>query len=145
MWIVNLAVNSNGSHNDHRADHITTVPDGWAMIPEDFEVPDTFPFVDIEAEEMTYEREVKVLREVTKTREVETIDAEGKPITVPQEYKEIERVAEQHPYTMMTVTKMTPGIVPEPVETIPEPTQLDRIEAQVTYTAMCTDTLLMEV
>lgn len=30
-------------------------------------------------------------------------------------------------------------------EIIPEPTQLDRIEAQVTYTAMCTDTLLEEV
>lgn len=31
---------------------------------------------------------------------------------------------------------------PEPVE--PEPTQLDRIEAQITYTAMMTDTLLEE-
>lgn len=29
---------------------------------------------------------------------------------------------------------------PEPVE--PEPTQLDRVEAQATYTAMMTDTLL---
>ena len=121
MWIVNLTANSNGSHNDHRADHITTVPDGWAMIPDDFEVPDTFPFVDIKAELVTHYHEVK------------TVDAEGKSVT------------EQHPYTMMTVTKMTPGIVPEPVETIPEPSQLDRIEAQVTYTAMCTDTLLMEV
>ena len=42
--------------------------------------------------------------------------------------------------------------VPEPVEpeepdypVDPEPTQLDRIEAQVTYTAMMTDTLLEEV
>lgn len=32
---------------------------------------------------------------------------------------------------------------PEP-EPYPEPTQLDRIEAQVTYTAMMTDTLLEE-
>ena len=31
---------------------------------------------------------------------------------------------------------------PEPVE---EPTQLDRVEAQVTYTAMMTDTLLTGV
>lgn len=30
--------------------------------------------------------------------------------------------------------------LPEPVE--PEPTQLDRVEAQATYTAMMTDTLL---
>ena len=33
-------------------------------------------------------------------------------------------------------------ILPEPVGPDPEPTQLDLIEAQVTYTAMMTDTLL---
>lgn len=44
---------------------------------------------------------------------------------------------------IMTVTKWTPGIMPEPEpEPEPEPTQLDIIEAQVTYTAMMTDTLL---
>lgn len=32
-----------------------------------------------------------------------------------------------------------------PVENAPTPTQLDRVEAQVTYTAMMTDTLLPEV
>lgn len=44
---------------------------------------------------------------------------------------------------VMTVTKWTPGEMPEP-EPLPEPepTQLDIIEAQVTYTAMMTDTLL---
>lgn len=33
-------------------------------------------------------------------------------------------------------------ITVEPLETSNEPTQMDRIEAQVTYTAMMTDTLL---
>lgn len=44
---------------------------------------------------------------------------------------------------VMTVTKWTPGTRPEP-EPVPEPepTQLDILEAQVTYTAMMTDTLL---
>lgn len=44
---------------------------------------------------------------------------------------------------VMTVTKWTAGTMPEP-EPAPEaePTQMDRIEAQVTYTAMMTDTLL---
>ena len=44
---------------------------------------------------------------------------------------------------VMTVTKWTAGEMPEP-EPVPEeePTQLDIIEAQVTYTAMMTDTLL---
>lgn len=44
---------------------------------------------------------------------------------------------------VMTVTKWTPGEMPEPDPAPePEPTQLDIIEAQVTYTAMMTDTLL---
>lgn len=34
------------------------------------------------------------------------------------------------------------GVFSEPKEIVPEPTQIDRIEAQVTYTAMMTDTLL---
>ena len=44
---------------------------------------------------------------------------------------------------VMTVTKWTPGTIPEP-EREPElkPSQLDIIEAQVVYTAMMTDTLL---
>ncbi len=44
---------------------------------------------------------------------------------------------------VMTVTKWTPGTMPEPEpEVASEPTQMDRIEAQVAYTAMMTDTLL---
>ena len=166
MWIVKLQKNINGSHNSQKANHITTVKDGWAMIPDDFSVPDTFPFVDIETEEVTYyrdmtrtrkvtkTREVDSFSPVTKTREVEDFDDDGNPIikteeyvdfepcTVMEEYEEEENYTEQVPYTMMTVTKMTPGIVPELGETVPEPTQLDRIEAQVFYTAMLTETLL---
>ncbi len=112
MWIVNLTANPNGSHNDHRADHIISVPDGWAMIPDDFTVPDTFPFVSIEAEEVTHYRK-----------------AEVEP-----------GVIEERPFTVVTVTAMTEGVVPEAPE--PAPSQLDQIEAQVTYTAMMTDTLL---
>ena len=44
---------------------------------------------------------------------------------------------------VMTVTKWTAGIIPESESKV-EPTQLDRIEAQVVYTAMMTDTLLEE-
>lgn len=44
---------------------------------------------------------------------------------------------------VMTVTGWTPGVLPKPEpEADPVPTALDRIEAQVTYTAMMTDTLL---
>ena len=43
---------------------------------------------------------------------------------------------------IMTVTAWTPLPIPEPEPERNEPTQLDIIEAQVTYTAMMTDTLL---
>ena len=44
---------------------------------------------------------------------------------------------------VMTVSSWIAGTIPEPEPTPdPEPTQLDVIEAQVTYTAMMTDTLL---
>lgn len=41
---------------------------------------------------------------------------------------------------VLTLTNIPESIPSEPIE--PEPTQLDRIEAQVAYTAMMTDTLL---
>lgn len=91
MWVIELKTNPNGSHNDHRADHIMEVPDGWAVIPDGFPVPDTFPFVSVEARDGV-------------------------------------------------VVGMTACEVPAAVE--PAPSQLDMIEAQVTYTAMMTDTLL---
>lgn len=52
-----------------------------------------------------------------------------------------------------TVVSYTPNVeaweawkasLPDPAEIEVEPTQLDKIEAQVTYTAMMTDTLLEE-
>lgn len=47
--------------------------------------------------------------------------------------------------TPPVVTSWTAGEIPDPEpEPDPEPTQLDIIEAQVTYTAMMTDTLLEE-
>ena len=43
---------------------------------------------------------------------------------------------------VMTMTKWTPGEMPEVEETEEQPSQMDILEAQVTYTAMMTDTLL---
>ena len=117
MHIICLTPLAPGVYNDHKADHITAPPDGWAYIPEDFPLPSTFPRLgSIEAENMTYTREMAV----------EGVDGEPAAKTVQ--------------YTMMTVTAMTEGTLPEPVEE--QPSQLDQIEAQVTYTAMMTDTLL---
>lgn len=93
MKIIEIQVLSNGAHRNQNG-FKGEVPDGWAVIPDDMQIPSTFPFVDITVEDGV-------------------------------------------------VTSMTAGIVPEPEpEADPEPTQLDIIEAQVTYTAMMTDTLL---
>lgn len=91
MWIINLTPLAPGVYNDHRADHITAPPDGWAYIPDDFPVPSTFPRLgSIEAEEIEYGRgEMK--------------------------------------YTMMTVTAMTEGTLPEQTEDVPTPTMDERL------------------
>lgn len=116
MHIICLTPLAPGVYNDHKADHITMPPEGWAYIPEALPLPSTFPRLgSIEAEEITY------------TREVEVITDDGPVIEIKE-------------YTMMTVTAMTEGTLPEPAEETP--TQLDIIEAQLTYTAMMTDTLL---
>lgn len=105
MQIIKIIANANGAHDNQSFHGI--LPDGWAIIPVEMVIPGTFPFVNIETEEVTYCQD----------------DAE--------------------PCKMMTVTKMTDGIMPEPSpETEAKPTQLDILEAQVVYTAMMTDTLL---
>lgn len=144
MHIICLTPLEPGVYNDHNADHIIAPPEGWAYIPEDIEKPSTFPRLgSLEAEEVTYTREVEVEKEVVKTREIESVDEEGNPIIITEEYTDTETVMEPREYTMMTVTAMTEGTLPEPEpEVTSEPTQLDLIEAQVTYTAMMTDTLL---
>lgn len=139
MHIICLTPLEEGVYNDLKSKNIMAPPAGWAYIPDDFPLPLTFPRLgSIEAEEVTYTREVEVEREVIKMRDSGKVDDDLTPIM--EEYTELEVVTEQREYTMMTVVSMTEGT--PPVSAVDEPTQLDRIEAQVAYTAMCTDTLL---
>lgn len=140
MHIICLSPLAPGVYNDHKADHITTPPDGWAMIPEGLAIPDTFPWLgSIEAEEVTYYNEV----EVPATREVPVLDDEGNPVldeegnplTAMEDYADKKQV----PIIHMTVTAMTPGIVPEPEpEPEPEPTLDERNRADIDYIALMT-------
>lgn len=94
MKVIEIKALENGAHNNQTSSAITAPPPGWAEIPAGMEIPETFPFVDIEVEGNV-------------------------------------------------VVKMTAGTVPEPEPAAePTPTQLDRLEAQVAYTAMMTDTLM---
>ena len=135
MHIINLTPLAEGVYNDHKADHITMPPEGWAYIPEDFPLPSTFPRLgSIEAEELTYTREVEVQKEVTKTREVPQYDDDGNmlAVMVTEEYTEMETVIEEQEYTMMTVTAMTEGTLPEPEpEPKTEPTAEEIINAML--------------
>lgn len=125
MHIICLTPLEPGVYNDHASDNICLPPDGWAYIPEGFPLPSTFPRLGmLEAKEVTYTREVVVEKEVIKTREVESFDEDGNTITVAEEYAETEMVTEEQEYTMMTVTAMTEGTLPDP-EPEPEPSPSD--------------------
>ena len=100
MHIICLIPLTEGVYNDHNANHITAPPDGWAMIPEDFPLPSTFPRLgSIEAQEITYTYDVEVEKQDEETGEMVT-------------------VTEQREKIVMTVTAMTEGTLPDPE---PEP------------------------
>lgn len=115
MHIINLTPLEEGVYNDHKSDNITAPPEGWAMIPVDFSLPNTFPRLgSIEAQEASYPYEVEVERR-------------------NEETGEIERVTEQRERMIMTVTAMTEGTLPEPVpEPEPEPDVWDEMAAAIT-------------
>lgn len=51
MWIVRLDPFENGAHRSRGSDFL---PDGYAVIPDSFVVPDSFPFVDIVADDVVH-------------------------------------------------------------------------------------------
>lgn len=129
MHIIDLYPPEKGVHNDNKADHIKEPPEGFAMIPDGFPLPSTFPRLgSIEAKPIVYPYEVKVKKDVVKYRDVEifdengepVLDENGQPVVEKEQYTEKETVIEQREKVIMTVTKMTEGTLPEPVE--PEPT-----------------------
>ena len=53
MKIIEIDALANGAHRNQDG-AFETVPSGWAVIPDDMEIPDTFPFVNIETEEVEH-------------------------------------------------------------------------------------------
>ena len=51
MQIIEIAALENGAHRNDRRDSFKAIPDGWAVVPEGMEIPDTFPFVNLTAED----------------------------------------------------------------------------------------------
>ena len=50
MHIIEIKTLENGAHDNQNSEYLRFIPNGWAVIPEDMEIPDTFPFVDITVE-----------------------------------------------------------------------------------------------
>lgn len=50
MKIIEIQALSIGAHRNQSGE-FSSVPEGWAVIPEDMEIPSTFPFVDIVVED----------------------------------------------------------------------------------------------
>lgn len=82
MKIIMIAPYENGAHENQEVSMLSEIPEGWAIIPDDMEIPDTFPFV--------------------------SVQVEGN-----------------------VVTAMEPGVVPEPVPVVQEPSELEDIQAML--------------
>ena len=52
MKIIEITALSNGAHRNQTGT-FSTIPDGWAIIPDGIAIPDTFPFVNIEVDGQT--------------------------------------------------------------------------------------------
>ncbi len=51
MQIIELAPQNNGAHRNQTISGTVTPPEGWAVVPEGMALPDSFPFVGVEAED----------------------------------------------------------------------------------------------
>ena len=50
MKIIEITALSNGAHRNQEG-NFNVVPAGWAVIPDDIVIPDTYPFVEVTAED----------------------------------------------------------------------------------------------
>ena len=50
MKLIEIQALPNGAHRNQTIQGGMACPDGWAIIPEDMPIPETFPFVDLTAE-----------------------------------------------------------------------------------------------
>lgn len=47
MRIIEIEAQENGAHRNQEVPEGTPVQAGWAFIPDDMEIPETFPFVNV--------------------------------------------------------------------------------------------------
>lgn len=52
MNLIKIVALLSGAHENRNSPWETTVPEGWALIPKNITIPESFPFVDIEVQEI---------------------------------------------------------------------------------------------
>lgn len=95
MLIIEITAQSNGAHRNQTGT-FRTIPEGWAEVPSSIEIPDTFPFVDIEVENGV----------VTSMTAGVVPEPEPEPEPAPTQ---LDRLESQITYTAM----MTDTLIPE--------------------------------
>lgn len=113
----------------------TNVPDGWALIPDDMELPQSFPRLgSLKAEMIDYVFEEEIEEEVEKTRIVTNLNDDGLPVETKEKYNVMEKKNKLVTHQKMTVVEMTEGEVPEDVGD--NPTELEQMRADIEYIAV---------
>lgn len=51
MRLIEIVAHENGGHRNQTINTIIPVPEGWAVIPDEMELPSSYPYVDIEVED----------------------------------------------------------------------------------------------
>lgn len=98
MKIIEIVALENGAHRNQTLHG--RVPDGWARIPENMQLPETFPFVDLVAEggvvtamtanQTAYDAAVagEAEREPTDSERIAALEAENKALKEQQTFLE---------------------------------------------------------
>ena len=86
MKIIEVSALPNGAHRNMASSGISKAPDGWAVIPDELEIPDTFPFVSVEVSDgVVTKLTAGVVPEPEPEPEPETGDTETRLKTVEAE------------------------------------------------------------
>ena len=117
---IRIEKNSDGSHTTQFGGNLH---DGWAFVPSDMAIPDTFPFVNIETAMVTHHA---VIRK-------HTVMVDGKPVekevVVWPEYTQIEVVS-------MTEGEQIPVEVPEAEPTAQDDTDSMLVDHELRLTML---------
>lgn len=96
MQIIEIEALENGAHRNQTGT-FRTIPEGWAEVPSSIEIPDTFPFVNIE------------VKDGVVTSMTAGVVPEPEPEPTP-EPTQLDRVEAQATYTALITDTLLPEV-----------------------------------